>query len=114
MGSGEVASPTDKLEDQQYSPEEIQTYVSVARNAGTYVTCHAYTSESITRAVSNGVMGIEHGNLIDRASARLMAEKGAFLTPTLIALRPMADESLFSFLPPTNREKNIEVMESGL
>ncbi|KAH8880837.1 amidohydrolase [Thozetella sp. PMI_491] len=114
MGGGGIASPTDKLEHQQYSPEEIQAYVSVAQNAGTYVTCHAYTPESITRAVSNGVMGIEHGNLIDRASARLMAEKGAYLTPTLIALRSMADESLFSFLPPANREKNIKVMKSGL
>jgi imidazolonepropionase-like amidohydrolase len=114
MGGGGIASPTDKLEHQQYSPEEIQAYVSVARNAGTYVTCHAYTPESITRAVSNGVMGIEHGNLIDRASARLMAEKGAFLTPTLIALRSMADESLFSYLPPDNREKNLKVMASGL
>ncbi|ETS79377.1 hypothetical protein PFICI_09230 [Pestalotiopsis fici W106-1] len=114
MGGGGIASPTDKLEHQQYSPEEIQAYVSVAENAGTYVTCHAYTPQSITRAVSNGVLGIEHGNLIDRASAKLMAEKGAFLTPTLIALRAMADESLFSFLPPENREKNIKVMKSGL
>ena len=31
---------------------------------------------------------IEHGNLIDEASARLMAENGAFLVPTLVDLRP--------------------------
>ncbi|KAJ9156434.1 Amidohydrolase [Pleurostoma richardsiae] len=114
MGGGGIASPTDKLEHQQYSPEEIQAYVSVARNVGTYVTCHAYTPEAITRAVSNGVMGIEHGNLIDRRTARLMAEKGAFLTPTLIALRAMADKSLFDFLPPANQEKNKKVIQAGL
>ncbi|KAJ5804930.1 hypothetical protein N7474_010817 [Penicillium riverlandense] len=114
MGGGGVASPTDKLEHQQYTPEEIQAFVSVARNAGTYVTCHAYTPASIERAVSNGVMGIEHGNLIDRPTARLMAAKGAFLTPTLIALRAMADESLFSFLPPENSVKNLKVLQSGL
>lgn len=114
MCGGGIASPTDKLEHMQYSDQEIRAYVSVARNAGTYVTCHAYTAQAVARAVGNGVRGVEHGNLIDRAAARLMAERGAFLTPTLVALHAMADESLFSFLPPANREKNVTVMQSGL
>ena len=42
----------------------------------TYVSAHAYIPESITRAVTAGVRTIEHGNLIDEPSARLMAERG--------------------------------------
>jgi len=114
MGGGGVASPTDKLEHLQYSPEEIRAFVSVADNVGTYVTCHAYTPEAITRAVSNGVKGIEHGNLIDRPTARVMAERGAFLTPTLIAYQSMADKSVAGLLSPENAQKNLKVLRTGL
>ncbi|OJJ42167.1 hypothetical protein ASPZODRAFT_77541 [Penicilliopsis zonata CBS 506.65] len=114
MGGGGVASPTDRLEHHQYTPEEIEAFVSVARNTGTYVTCHAYTPSAIRRAIEHGVLGIEHGNLLDRPTAQLMAAKGAFLTPTLIALRAMADESLVSYLPPANAAKNQHVLAAGL
>lgn len=41
---------------------------------GTGVTSHAYTSAAIQRAVTNGVRGIEHGNLLDRHTAKMMGE----------------------------------------
>jgi imidazolonepropionase-like amidohydrolase len=39
---------------------------------GTGVTTHAYTAAAIRRAVENGVRGVEHGNLLDRDTAKLM------------------------------------------
>lgn len=50
---------------------------------GTLVTAHCYTAEGIRHAIEGGVRGIEHGNMVDVDTARLMAEKGVFLTPTL-------------------------------
>jgi imidazolonepropionase-like amidohydrolase len=76
MVSGGVVSPTDKLVSLQYTPEEIRAFTKVASDSGTYVTAHAYTPAAIQNAVSNGVIGIEHGNLIDEPTAKLMAEKG--------------------------------------
>ena len=38
---------------------------------------HAYTPEAITRAMNNGVRTIEHGNLIDDKSARLISPRAA-------------------------------------
>nr|KAK5444625.1 hypothetical protein LTR18_004329 [Exophiala xenobiotica] len=112
MGGGGVASPTDKIEHIQFSDEEIRAIVTVASNAGTYVTSHAYTPQAIQQAIGQGVMGIEHGNLIDEETAKLMAEKGVFLTPTLITYATMAQFP--GFLPPASARKNKEVLEKGL
>lgn len=76
MGSGGVASPTDKLEHLQFTGAEIQAMVECAANAGTFVTAHAYTTKAIRHCVDNGVKGIEHGNFIDKPTAELLAEKG--------------------------------------
>lgn len=71
--SGGVSSPTDKLESVQFSPAEIRAIVEVVQDmGGTLVTSHAYTNAAIRRAVENGVRGIEHGNLLDRDTAKLL------------------------------------------
>lgn len=114
MGGGGVVSPTDRLMNKQYSPEEIQAMVLVAENAHTYVTCHAYTPESIQTAIMNGVKGIEHGNLIDRPTAKMMAERKCFLTPTLVTYQTLADPSLPQFLSGDSVSKNQTVLSMGL
>ncbi|KAJ5980649.1 hypothetical protein N7481_007947 [Penicillium waksmanii] len=114
MGSGGVASPTDKLEHLQFTNAELQAMVECADNAGTFVTAHAYTVKAIRHCIDNGVKGIEHGNFVDPATAKLMAEKGVYLTPTLIAYAQMASDQWKGYLPPESQEKNSQVFESGL
>ena len=87
MGSGGMISPTDTIEAVQFTPEEVRAITSVTSAAGTYATSHAYTPKAIRSAIENGVMGIEHGNLIDQPTAKLMAEKGVYLTPDSSCLR---------------------------
>lgn len=114
MCSGGVASPTDTLGSIQYTAKEIRAMTTIAANMGTYVTAHAYTPASIKQAVENGVRGIEHGNLIDKETAELMASKGAFLTPTLVTYETMASPEFDGFLGPSNATKNREVLKIGL
>ena len=114
MASGGVVSPTDRLTNIQYTPAEIQAFCSVAKDCNTYVSAHAYTPAAIRNAVTNGVLGIEHGNLIDEATAKLMAVKGAYLTPTLVTYEAMASKEFGSFLPPSIAAKNFEVLKAGL
>lgn len=114
MGGGGVSSPTDSIDSVQFNPEEIRTISSVAKINKTYVTCHAYTPESIRNAIDNGVRGIEHGNLIDEPTAKLMAEKNCFLTPTLVTYKAMASDRYVSYLPPEGVEKNAAVLHAGL
>ena len=83
MAGGGVASPSDPLDGTQYSIEEMTAIVEEARAARTYVMAHAYSPESISRAIRCGVRSIEHGNLLDAVTAELMAEHGAYLVPTL-------------------------------
>ncbi|CAI7631066.1 unnamed protein product [Penicillium pancosmium] len=114
MGGGGVASPTDHIQHLQFSDEEIRAIVTVAKNAGTYVTSHAYTPQAIQQAIRQGVKGIEHGNLIDESTARMMKDNGVFLTPTLVTYATMAAPEFRDFLPPASVKKNQEVLQSGL
>src|SRR5258706_2198573 len=89
MVSGGVASPYDPLESLQFTEAEISAAVEEAHAFGRYVLTHAYTPEAITRAVNCGVRTIEHGNLVDRPTAQLMAEKHVYMVPNLIAYDAM-------------------------
>ncbi|WYZ33883.1 hypothetical protein EsH8_I_000159 [Colletotrichum jinshuiense] len=114
MGSGGVSSPTDKIDHLQFSGAEIRAMVECAENAGTYVTAHAYTTKAIRHCIDNGVRGIEHGNFVDAPTAKLMAEKGVYLTPTLITYAEMASPKWRGYLPPESMSKNEEVLHAGL
>ena len=92
MAGGGVASPTDPIDGTQYSLEEMRAICEEAAAANTYVMAHAYSPASITRAVQCGVRTIEHGNLLDEASARAMKACGAWLVPTLATYAAIADE----------------------
>ncbi|KAG8156335.1 hypothetical protein KVR01_013787 [Diaporthe batatas] len=114
MGSGGVSSPTDKIDHLQFTGSEIRAMVECAANAGTYVTAHAYTAQAIRHCIENGARGIEHGNFIDEPTAKLMAEKGCFLTPTLVTYAEMASPKWKGYLPPESVSKNEAVLQAGL
>jgi imidazolonepropionase-like amidohydrolase len=77
---GGVASPHSPLDVSTFTLEELVAAVEAAGNWGTYVAVHAYTSEAIQRAIEAGVKVIEHGHLMDEATAQLMAERGIWLS----------------------------------
>jgi imidazolonepropionase-like amidohydrolase len=93
MVSGGVGSPHDDISHNQYSIDEIKAAVEEAGARGTYVAAHAYSAGSIKRAVEAGVRTIEHGNLIDAPTARVVADREAFVVPTLICYRETADNA---------------------
>lgn len=92
MAGGGVASPTDPIDGTQYSLAELAAICEEADAANTYVMAHAYSPRSIARAVRAGVRTIEHGNLLDEASAEAMNEESAFLVPTLATYAALGDE----------------------
>ncbi len=114
MMSGGVASPYDPLDSMQFSPGEVAAAVEEAHAFGRYVCAHAYTPEAITRAAHAGVRTIEHGNLIDDASAKLMAEKGMFLVANLVAYFEMKKRAAEYGMNSDMLAKNDMVIEGGL
>jgi imidazolonepropionase-like amidohydrolase len=96
---GGVASPNSPLDVSTFTEAELRAAVEAAENWGTYVTVHAYTPVSIQRAISAGVKCIEHGHLMDEATAKLIAERGIWLST-----QAFPDEMADAF-PPGSQER---------
>lgn len=102
---GGVASPFSPLDVSTFTEPELRAAVEAAENWGTYVAAHAYTPVSIQRSIAAGVKCIEHGHLMDDATARLMAEKGIWLST-----QPFLDLSAASGLGPAEQDKLRQVV----
>ena len=94
---GGVASPHSPLDVSTFTEDELRAAVQAAENWGTYVTVHAYTPIAIQRAIAAGVKVIEHGHLMDEPTAKLMAEKGIWLS-----FQPFTDDGFAPPLAPAN------------
>jgi imidazolonepropionase-like amidohydrolase len=114
MASGGVASPTDPVGAFGYSEDEIRAIVAEAQGRDTYVLAHAYTPKAIARAVRCGVRTIEHGNLIDDETARLIVDHGAYVVPTLVTYDALASEGAKYGLPEASIAKVADVHEAGM
>lgn len=114
MVSGGVASPSDRVANNQFSPEEIRAIVAEAEAADSYVLAHAYTARSIRQALACGVRSIEHGNLIDGETLDLLVEKGAFLVPTLTIYELVWREGAEAGIPQVALDKLGDLREKSL
>lgn len=92
-GTGSYADPMDVT---QYTLDEIRAAVEAASDWGTYVVAHAYTDNAIRRAIEGGVKSIEHGNLMNEETLRLMKEKDIWLSPQV---------SVYTFYPQGYNEE---------
>ena len=91
MGGGGVMSEFDPIHSLQPSPAEIRAAVQAASDFGTYVLAHAYTSEAVRRLVDNGVKCIEHGLLIDDATAKYVKANDVVISTQLVVYRELAN-----------------------
>jgi imidazolonepropionase-like amidohydrolase len=106
---GGVSSDYDPLDVSQYTEAEFRAAVEAAANWNTYVTVHAYTPIAIQTAIRAGVNCIEHGQLMDEETAKIMAEKGIWLS-----MQPFLDDEDVTPFPEgsANRIKQVQ-MTSG-
>jgi len=108
-GGGGVASPHSPLDVTTFTEPELRAAVEAAENWGTYVTVHAYTPASIQRAIRAGVRCIEHGHLMDDATARLLAERGVWLS-----IQPFPEEMANAFPPGSEQRAKFAEVLSGM
>ena len=105
---GGVSSSFDPLDVTQFTIEETKAAVDAAADWNTYVATHTFTDEATQRALSAGVLSIEHGNLLGEKTLRMIREKGAFLSMQPI----LDDEDAISFPEGSfSRRKYLEVTE---
>jgi imidazolonepropionase-like amidohydrolase len=104
MAGGGAASAYDPLDVTQYTLDEMKAAVEAASDWNTYVTVHAYTPRAVRRAVEAGVLCIEHGQLLDEETMKLLADKDIWLS--LQALDPAPPTA-----PESTRQKKAQVVE---
>lgn len=109
--SGGVSSPTDQVDESQYSMDELRAVAEEATNAGAYLTVHAYPSVAIRRAVEAGARCVEHGNLADDDTLGFIRDAGAFLVPTIVTYWALQREGLEHGLPRDSWEKVSKVLD---
>jgi imidazolonepropionase-like amidohydrolase len=90
LASGSIASVSDRLGTPQFSDEEIVAAVDEASRQGSYVTAHIHPDGALRRAIKLGVPCIEHGTLISDRTARLAAEYGTSIVPTLSVIKALS------------------------
>ncbi len=96
---GGVSSPHSPLDVTTFTAPELRAAVEIAENWGTYVAAHAFTSEAVQMSIAAGVKCIEHGLLMSDADAKLIAEKGIWLS-----LQPL-HEAMRTGLPEGSVER---------
>lgn len=104
IGSGGVSSPRSPLDATTLTEAEMRAAVDACSDWNTIVTVHAYIPKAIQRAVSAGAKCIEHGHLMDDATAAIMAEKGVWLS-----MQPFLTEEDQLPLTGEGRDKMLEV-----
>jgi imidazolonepropionase-like amidohydrolase len=102
---GGVSSNYDPIDVSQYTEAEFRAAADAAENWGTYVAVHAYTPRAIKTAIRAGVRCIEHGHLMDEATAQLIADSGVWLST-----QPFLDNEFSAQMPtPEGQAKAREV-----
>lgn len=89
---GGVSSPFSPIDVSTFTEAELRAAVEAAENWGTYVAAHAFTPTAIQRSIAAGVKCIEHGMLMDDATAKLIAEKGIWLS-----MQPLPEDLRLGF-----------------
>ena len=101
---GGTSSEYDPLDVTQYTLDEMKAAVDAAEDWNTYVTVHAYHPKSVRRAIEAGVKVIEHGQLLDEPTLKLMADRGIWLSGQMLVDSTKA-------MDPARREKRKPVIE---
>jgi imidazolonepropionase-like amidohydrolase len=83
--TGGVLSEGDAVGATQFTYEEAKAAVDEATKLDRPIAAHAHGTEGIKIAIRAGVTSIEHGSFLDEEGAKMMAQKGTFLVPTLLA-----------------------------
>lgn len=91
--TGGVLSIAKSGKAPQFMQDELDGIIKTANDYGYHVAAHAHGAEGMKRALRAGVTTIEHGTMMDDEAIGLFKEKGAFLVPTIIAGKTVADSA---------------------
>jgi imidazolonepropionase-like amidohydrolase len=112
--SGGVLSVNTDPHLPQLGEDELRAIVDEAATAGRWVMAHCHAAAGAKNAVRAGIRSIDHGSYLDDEVVAMMAEKGTWLVPTLLAAQGVVDSAAAGqALPPGVLEKAQEATQSA-
>lgn len=112
FATGGVMSFGDDPGSSELTYEEMKAALDVANSKGRISSAHAHGAEGIKNAIRAGITTIEHGMLIDDEGMEMMAEKGVYLVPTIIAAEKIVEYGKEGKLPKWMADKAEQVLEN--
>ena len=110
MGGGGVASEFDPLHTVQFTLEEMQAAVQIAKDYGSFVSVHAYHDLSVNRAIDAGVRLIQHNFLVSEETIkRMKKEEIALSLQGWVALVQFGNAEEITFFSPDQKAKGTKV-----
>lgn len=82
-----LAHAGERPEDPEMSEAEMRAVVHAAQAHDTYVVAHAGHHAAIRQAIDAGVRSFEHACVVDEPTAKLLAQPGLHVSPTLAVTR---------------------------
>ena len=108
--TGGVLSVAKSGENPQFTNNELEALISIAKDYGLWVAAHAHGKEGILRAVNAGVTSIEHGTFMDEEVMDAMKKNGTYYVPTILAGEWVAEKSkIDNFFPELVRPKAAKI-----
>ena len=114
MAGGGCSSQYDPIQTVQFTFEEMKAAVDAASDYGTYVMAHLYTPQSIQRAVKAGVKSLEHANMMDDETGKIVAEYGAWIMPGPQFSKPFPTQDTTNFTKEQLKEYNKRLAKGNL
>lgn len=111
MVSGGAGSPTERVEDNQMTLEEIKAAVEEAHKKGKYAFAHVSCAQAARNCLAAGMDSIEHGLFLEEDILKEMREKGIFLTPTLGVYHRLVQRGEKGEVPEYMYRKALQVVE---
>ena len=108
--TGGVLSVAKSGENPQFTNNELEALISIAKDYGLWVAAHAHGKEGMLRAVNAGVTSIEHGTFMDIEVMNAMKKNGTYYVPTILAGEWVAEKSrIDNFFPELVRPKAAKI-----
>jgi imidazolonepropionase-like amidohydrolase len=98
----------------QYREDEIRAIVQECAERRTYVASHCHPADAVRRSVTYGVRCIEHGTLIDAETAAFVAERGAYVVPTMVIIFALVELGKQMGFPAASQAKVEVAFKSAL
>tara|TARA_B000000565_G_C23750207_1_gene364337 strand:- start:30 stop:1352 length:1323 start_codon:yes stop_codon:yes gene_type:complete len=108
--TGGVLSVAKSGQNPQFTNNELEGLISIAKDYGLWVAAHAHGKQGMLRAVNAGVDSIEHGTYMDKEVMDAMIKNDTYMVPTILAGEWVAEKSrIDNFFPEVVRPKAAEI-----